>query len=311
MMIDLEKMYEELSKEAAGHQRRMSVNSALGVFFGVSQEGYLRVSFISTIQAPKLESTKTIRISQGFESATVYWTCFDLVLPEARNVFFTFCNNLIETINGILDEKKALELLKRRYITWKTMFKKDSGSKASREVIQGLYGELYYLHKYMIPKYGVDRSIQSWSGPDAKSKDFSIDNEWYEIKTIGANAPKVHISSLAQLSSTTPGHLVVIRAEAMSEAFNTGESCIGDLLKKVLAQITSEATEAFFLSKISSFGLDITDEAVLAQFDIKSVDTYKVDDSFPRLKEDDVKYEEMCDIEYSLIVASLKKYKED
>ena len=98
------------------------------------------------------------------------------------------------------------------------MFKKVSCS-LSNEKEQGLFGELYFLDKYMIPKYGVDNSINAWTGPLGYNKDFSINNTWYEIKTIGVNSTCINISSLSQLSSDIPGILTILGLKKMSEEY--------------------------------------------------------------------------------------------
>lgn len=310
-MVDFEKVFLSLADELSGNQKRLPVNSALGVYYGLSREGNLRLAFLSVAPAPKLESTKLLKVTQGAESEKVYWTCFDLLQHDAQKVFFTFCENLIEAVTGISDEQKALQQLKKRYITWKTMFKRDSGNRVSAEVLQGLFGELYFLKKFMLEKYDAPTAIQAWSGPDARSKDYAIGTEWYEIKTVGANSPHVRISSLAQLSSDYDGHLVVIRAERMADQFDNGESCVHDLFKYILAVLNDETLESLFLSKLSAYGYDISDESYTAKFDVKSMTQYKVSDGFPRITEDDIQRIEICDVSYSLILNALKPYRED
>ena len=310
-MIDFEAKYTALSAELAGNQKKLDIKSALGVYYGLSKDGNMRLAFMSVSPAPKIESTKMLRVTQGEESKMVYWTCFDLLQPDAKKVFFTFCENLIEAVTDITDEQKALASLKKRYITWKTMFKRDSGSTISRESLQGLYGELYFLKKYMLDKYAADIAVQAWSGPDSKSKDFAVGNEWYEIKTAGANATTVKISSLTQLSSEFPGHLAIVKVEAMSEQFDNGESSVSDLFNYILNQINDETIEGVFLSKLSSYGIDVSDESFTAKFDVKSMNLYGVDESFPRLTEKEVTRTEICDVTYSLIINSLKPYLED
>ena len=309
--INIEEIYNSLTDELTGNQKRMPINSALGIYYGISHDGFLRLAFMSVSSAPKIESTKMLRVTQGEESKAVYWTCFDLLQPNAKKVFFTFCENLIESVTDITDEQKALTSLKKRYITWKTMFKRDSGSTISRESLQGLYGELYFLKNYMLNKHTPDIAISAWSGPDAKSKDFAVGDEWYEVKTPGANATTVRISSLTQLSSVSPGHLAIVKVESMSDQFDNGEASVGDLFKYILKQINDETLEGIFLSKLSAYGFDASDESFMAKFDVKSMNLYKVNTDFPRLTEDDVPHVEICDVTYSLIINSLKPYLEE
>lgn len=310
-MIDFEGIYSQFSLELAGNQKRLEVDSVLGVYYGVSSDGLLRLSFLSSIPAPKMESTKLLKVYQGQESEGVFWTCFDLLQVEAKKVYFTFCANLIDAVTGIAVEKDALNSLKKRYITWKTMFRKDLKNGLSMEAVQGLFGELYFLKNYLAKKYDFTECIRAWSGPDAASKDFSIGKEWYEIKTIGANAMSVKISSLAQLSSKTDGHLVVLRVERMSPEFSNGESSIEELFRCILNMIEDETTEGLFLSKLSAFGVDISDESFSAKFDIKAQERFLINEKFPRIREEDIKYTEICDVSYSLIINTLKDFLEE
>ena len=311
MMLELETIYNSLTNELSDNQKKLNVHSVIGVYYGLSEEGNYRIAFLSSIAAPKIESTKMLRVIQGEESFNAYWTCFDLLQPEAKKVFFTFCANLIEAITDIYDEQKALQALKKRYITWKTMFKRELSGKVSKEVLQGLYGELYFMKKYMFDKYGAAVAVQSWSGPDSKSKDYAVDTEWFEIKTVGANTPTVRISPLTQLSSDYDGHLVVLKVEGMSDQFSNGESSVGELFGGILSQINDETIEGIFLSKLSAFGFDSSDESFMAKFDVKSMTSYKVNENFPRLTEADINRVEICDVCYSLIINSLKDYMEE
>lgn len=310
-MIDFESMYGSLTNELSGNQKKLNIHSVIGVYYGLSKDGNYRIAFLSSSVAPKIESTKMLRVTQGEEAANTYWTCFDLLQHDAKKVFFTFCANLIDAVTDIYDEQKALYALKKRYITWKTMFRRDSANKLSREVLQGLFGELYFMKKYMLGRFGAAVAVQAWSGPDFKSKDYAVDTEWFEVKTVGANTTTVHISSLAQLSSDHDGHLIVVKAESMSDQFSNGESSIEELFNYIFAQINDETAEGIFLSKLSAFGFDSSDESFMSKFDVKSMTSYKVSGDFPRLTEKDITRPEICDVSYSLIINSLKDYKED
>lgn len=310
-MIDFESMYGSLTNELSGNQKKLNIHSVIGIYYGLSKDGSYRIAFLSSSVAPKIESTKMLRVTQGEEAANTYWTCFDLLQHDAKKVFFTFCANLIDAITDIYDEQKALYALKKRYITWKTMFRRDSSGKLSREVLQGLFGELYFMKKYMLDRFGAAVAVQAWSGPDAKSKDYAVDTGWFEVKTVGANTSTVHISSLTQLSSDYDGHLIVIKAEAMSDQFSNGESSIEELFNYIFAQINDETAEGIFLSKLSAFGFDSSDESFMSKFDVKSMTAYKVSGDFPRLTEKDITRPEICDVSYSLIINSLKDYTED
>lgn len=179
----------------------------------------------------------------------------------------------------------------------------------SKEVLQGLFGELYFIKKVLLNKHPIETIIQGWSGPDSKSKDFSFGTTWYEIKTIGTSVTEVRISSLAQLSSKYDGNLIIIRVEGMSDNFSNGESCIGELFTSILSMIADETIEGMFLAKMASLGFDSTDTSFNAKFDVKSIESYIVDNNFPKLTESSINFPEIGNVTYTLIVNALEKYK--
>ena len=67
-MIDFHEIYKEMSNQTVGHQKKISVDSCLEVFFGYSFEGNLRLSFLSKNTPPKIESTKILHVVQGREN---------------------------------------------------------------------------------------------------------------------------------------------------------------------------------------------------------------------------------------------------
>lgn len=312
-MLDFEGIYSELAKANASQQKKLDVSSTLDVFYGISEEGYYRISFVSKTQAPSLESTKLLRVVQGMEKDGIYWTCFDLLNLEIKKVFFTFCSNLVEAIEFSSSEAEALDRLKKRYMAWKSMFRNGIKGSIPKEIIQGLYGELLFLKKYMEPKYGIDYAVQAWSGPEGTSKDFSIETTWYEVKTVGINSQTAKINSLAQLSSDDVGHLVVVKAESMSKEYSDGESCIAELVATILNDIHNPIVENDFLIKLGSFGVDITDECFLEKFKVKQdgIKMYSVDNHFPRITERNITFSEIVSAVYELSLSAIEKYREE
>ncbi len=311
MKIDFESIYNSFESNSLEHQKKIELNSTLSVFYGINKDGLLRLAFLSTIEPPKIESTKMLRVTQGKEKDKTYWTSFDLLHKDAQKVFFSFCSNLIESISGIDDEQLALDALKKRYIAWKQMFKMNSNDKITKEELQGLYGELYFLKNFMIKKYGVNDAVKAWGGPDSNSKDFAVGTEWYEIKTAGAKSPTITISSLVQLSSEYDGRLIIIRVEPMSKVFTNGESSVCEIFEYIMDQITDEITEYTFLNKMSKYKFDMTDEYFNAKFNVKSLKKYIVDEHFPKLTRENIIHDEIWEASYQLLINSLEKFAEE
>ena len=307
-MINFEKIYTELEQDLIGRQKKLALSSALKIFYGINSEGHYRIAFLSTIIPPKFGSTKTLKIYQGQESENVYWTCLDLVDHHAKQVFYSLCNDLVDAIVDEESEENALVLLKNRYFAWRLMFKKSKAS-ITEERVKGLFGEMYFLLNYMTPKYGIDVAINSWSGPDGASKDFSKDMDWYEVKTTSSTATTVKISSISQLSSNTKGYLTIIKLEKMSDEYRDGQSSISELFTNILQNIKTDGLKEKFIAKLVAYGFDISDENIKLNFKTIDMQMYIVDENFPRLKETDIKFQEITKMTYELIINTLDKYK--
>lgn len=292
-----------------GSQKMLELKSAIKVYYGMSNEGNPRLSFMSSVAPPKMNSTKMLKVVQGKEMDGVYWTSFDLLQSNAKQVFYSFCSDLVGAIEGIGEEKKALIYLKNRFHIWKSMFKKSSAS-ISTELLKGLFGELYFLYTFFANKYGWNEAVAGWSGANGTAKDFSIGTDWYEVKAVSSSAVSVKISSVPQLSSNVPGHLVIIKIEPMSPVYSNGKSSIGELLQAIIEKIDLDETKESFLGKLAEYGLDLTDECCSEKYNVVSQNFYAVDSEFPRILESDVKFREICKVSYELIVNSLDRFKE-
>jgi len=307
-MNDVLNILNNLRAQNHGEQKRINIDSSLPVYFGLNRNGQLRLSFLSVSKPPKFESTKNIGITQGEDSTRTNWLNFDLIISGQENVFISFCENIIESILYTTTEEQAFIALRKQYAKWKALFKKNIEGEISKEVVQGLYGELYFLKKFMIPKYGINRSIRAWSGTEGTSKDFAIDEMWYEVKTIGNKSPIVKINSIAQLESANDGILVINRVEQMADEYNSDEDSIKRLFNVIRSQIEDEIVENDFFEKISESGVTISDKAMEMKFSVHSTSFYKVDDRFPKLTRKNVPFQEICDVQYTLSVESLKPY---
>lgn len=302
-------LFETISHEM-GAQKMIEVNSVIKVYYGMNNEGHSRLSFMSSVAPPKMDSTRLLRVIQGKESEGVYWTSFDLLESTAKQVFYSFCSDLVSAVKDIFEEKRALVYLKNRFYIWKAMFKK-GGTNISAEALKGLFGELYFLDTVLEKKVGINEAITAWSGTDGTAKDFSIGTDWYEIKSVSTSSVSVKIASVSQLSSDTPGHLIIIRLESMSTAFTDGKSSISELFHSILTKIDLDETKELFLSKILTYGLNMNDDCCTEKFRVVSAQPYCVDDKFPRLSESDIKHKEICKVCYELIINSLERFKED
>ena len=307
-MINLYEKFVTLNRNIKDSQKLINLNGIVKAYYGINKDGFFRISFLSKENPNIKGTTKNIEIVQG-EASGNYWTCFDLKNDSLLSVFCTFGEDMISCVVNEKNEYHAISNLRTRFNTWLALFKK-SRNPLSEEEAKGLFGELWFLSEYMLCKYGVDDAINSWSGPEKYSKDYSINETWYEIKTINNSSATIKISSLQQLSSNVIGHLVIVRVEEMSELFNGLKSSINKLCQVIISKISDSNTKDNFLDKLSNMGYDFCDDLGNKNYQVHSMQSYLVDDDFPVLRESDIKSEAINNVSYELIVKFIKNNEE-
>ena len=305
-MNNFAEKFKQLEQDIVNEQRKIPLDSHLSVFYGVTSEKQFRLSFISSLVPFELESTKEIKVTQGKESEGVYWTCFDLLNEDAKEVFFIFCESLIESIVGEQDESKAINKIKDRYYSWKLLLK--TKGRMSYELYQGLYGELYFLYSELAQQSSLEEAVMAWVGPDGYSKDFSVENNWFEIKTIGTSSTTVKINSLTQLDSEIDGKLVVITVEKMSDQFNTGLCGVHQLYEAILTNLNNPILKEEFVNKVLKYGYIDDDNALNNhKYEVKSIRYYKVDKDFPKLTRTNVNNPAFSNVTYEILINAIEK----
>ena len=254
MKINFEDKFKELNS-ISDILKKVESNNKVKIFYGLSKEGKKRLAFLSTLAPEQIESTKMISVSYYKDNENLNWLSFDLENNNFSNLFYTFCSDIVNSLSNLNDEEQELNYLKKRFYNWKKMFQNISSKELSEEKEQGLYGELYFLYKYMIPKYGVDVAVSSWAGPHKFNKDFSVDETWYELKTSSVNATTVEIRSINQLDSDKIGYLSVVKVEKMSPEYKGKLSSIFELIQVIMNEISSISIQDDFLNKLIESGV--------------------------------------------------------
>lgn len=309
-MISLYDKFNLLNRSIKNSQFPVTTKGAIKAYYGISNDGFFRIAFLSSSSIGIKGITKAIEIVQGSNSEDNYWTCFDLKNDDLLSVFCSFGEDMISCVETELNENIAASKLRLRYNTWIALFRK-TRTPLSEEKAKGLFGELYFMKTSLIKQYGYASSINAWSGPEQYSKDYSIGDTWFEIKTISANSAVAKISSLQQLSSDVDGHLIVVRVEEMADTFSGSDSSINGLLQDILTSIEDNETKDLFLDKVNKYGFDFSDDIGNKKYSVKRVEKYLVNNSFPVLRENDIKSDAVNNVSYELILKLIKDWVEE
>lgn len=178
----------------------------------------------------------------------------------------------------------------------------------SENEIMGLIGELLFLKNYAEKRYGMTKGLNGWSGPEPTHKDFSYGEDWFEIKAINSFKKSISISSVEQLDSEKPGHLIVYKLEKMSPSFN-GVS-LNQLVGNIMKNILLESDKDIFVAKLKQAGYAYSEVYDNYVYNYVTVGSYKVHDTFPRIKAGKLPAG-IVKVQYEIEISLIEQFKEE
>lgn len=184
--------------------RRINSTHPSDLYLGYNENGGKALVIVEISDEKKVESSQIIHTQLYLREDGK--TSLEFVLKDNKfeTMFYRLCEDIITSTSNV---KRGIVIgfVIKRWNAWKTAFQKLSGERLSDMSIMGLIGELTFMEQVMIPKYGIDRSIVAWEGPDGGHKDYVINSTWYEIKSTTLSSDTVKISSIEQLDSDKEG----------------------------------------------------------------------------------------------------------
>ena len=301
-----EEMFQGLLQNSNYHL--VDLDKKLPLYYGIDGKGRFSLCYYSNQPSKDLSGTKVLDIVSGLVSSGQYATFMSLSDKNYQSAFFSLCDDIIAVLNDIPDNESGYVAFVQRIRTWKAMFARNFGKLSDRE-IQGLYGELFFMDNYMFRKYGKEKAILAWGGPQGLPKDFSIGLDWYEVKCISASKEKVAISSIQQLESENPGSLVVIKVESEPEGFDNGVATLNQLYKKIYRELSScPDSQDMFVDCLTKKGFYPDEEYNRHRFSVASMVFYLVDERFPRITIPEENRQAFGQIAYELMLNSISEF---
>jgi len=126
-------------------------------------------------------------------------------------------NNIIfdaiaEDIAEKLDNGIPKEVVANVIGKWRNFWKKTSQEIMSSNEIMGLFGELWFLYKWLLPYLENFEAIKRWRGPFSSRHDFEWKGKSVEVKSTTNVQSRVHkIHGIDQLSPPENGDLFLIK----------------------------------------------------------------------------------------------------
>lgn len=286
------------------HFIRFGENRDLNLYLGRDDNNNFALEFRGKYVPTKIVGSDVISVYQG-KSVDHYVLRFSLENAELLEYFCTFCQDLLDSTENLKIDDIAYKTLCSRYFAWKKLFKPHSGSLSDTEII-GLIGELLFMKEYMIPQWGIPKSLESWMGPERTHKDFSMESEWYEIKAINTGKETVRISSIEQLDSNEDGYLAVYCLEKMSPSFSGIK--LNTLVSELMNTMGSPINRETLLSKLSLYNFDFSPEYDNFVYSKVGFSMYKVTEHFPRLCRSSVPMS-ISKVQYDIVLSEIEEFK--
>jgi hypothetical protein len=275
--------------------------------------GYQSISqrtllLVSDAEIGAIESSKSMAVCRRRRESDNRWTLsFELLRNEQQGVFAILCCDVIEHSRSAGNEKEALALVFSRYKQWSKLLESQRSGLLDENRRKGLLGELLFLEQQIHDAKSVFAAVQGWSGPDGADQDFMYQDSWYEIKSAGASATIVTISSLQQLDCENAGELVIQRIDKIAPE-RTGAISLNGVVSRINERLVNDVEALdLFRAKLSSYGYLDLQEYAEQKYLCSATQRYRVDSSFPRLTAKTVPAE-IVSLHYELNLPSLVEW---
>lgn len=285
------------------HYLRVDDTHPLDLLIGLNDNGQKTIRLVGKYKKSQVKNTKTIEVNH-FSLDNKIILSFSLINKEYVDLFYLFCNDLVDTSRHCKQEEGYYNII-NRYEKWKG-FSNSSRKFLSEGEIKGLIGELLFLKNDLVKTYGISRSVMGWSGPEPTKKDFYIDDLWYEVKTVTKDI--VTISSIEQLDSDSIGYLVIYYLEKLSVEANG--ITLNKLVEQILNEIKITEDRSNFIMKLVSLGYYNEDYYNDFVYKLSSNDYYEVNDCFPRLNRHSLD-KAISNVKYDIVISNIKEFKKE
>lgn len=287
------------------HFIRFGDNRHISLYIGRDDDARYSFDFRGKYKPVKISSSDVIAVEQ-YKEGELLTLRFSLENNDLLEYFCTFCQDLLESVRVTNDDETAYHTLRSRYYSWRQLFRPDN-ARMNESEIMGLIGELLFLKDYMIPNRGIDVALDSWIGPEKTHKDFSDQQDWFEIKTVSFGKESVRISSIEQLDSDVEGTLVVYELEKMSPSYEGIK--LNQLVNNIIALLTNSSQRETFIAKLQLYNFDFSNEYDAIVFALRNRNMYSVDtENFPRLHRTMLP-EAISRAQYDLLLTEIEPFK--
>jgi Putative PD-(D/E)XK family member, (DUF4420) len=207
---------------------------------------------------------------------------------ETGDLFEVVMQNMFDHILGRDYEEPLFTVIYKVLEKWKSFFKRGGYKKLSDDQQRGLFGELWFMKRWMQQNPGQPPLLlEGWGGPLSDRIDFKARGWGVEIKTaVDRLNKKVRISNEKQLKKTeaVPNISLYVCYLEVSRTIGTSLQQLVDDLREQFSSFSPQLLLKFN-DKLTEAGFQ-DDEYTDLLMNVLEEEGYEVKDGFPILSED-------------------------
>jgi len=298
-------------------KRRLNPDSPFDLFLALEKPGNRRMLLLST-SLSNVPDTSSFPQSKGFKIQVVSipedtdnHINLELLLTDSRysDIFSILVNDIIDHIDEEIDEVLMIKSFIERLIKWQQFLERYGDEGLGEKAQRGLYGELWFLKKYMIPLLGISEGIDSWKGPSGSAQDFQYSNCAVEVKTtVSKQHQTISISNEHQLDDQGL-YKLFLQYISLIESKSNGETLstiVEDIRKLISSNPVSSRKMDELLIKAGYLKIH-ADRYNRKSYMIRSSNIFEIQEGFPRIIGSDLR-NGVGDVHYSISVAECMHY---
>lgn len=167
---------------------------------------------------------------------------------------------------------------------WRRFWSGMSQGLLSREQQLGLFGELWFMLRWLGPSIGLARATRIWRGPIGARNDFEATRLGIEVKTTSRVDSAHHINGLEQLLEPAGGALLLFSLAVRDEA--SASDCLPNLIAEIRQDLEAEFEAlSHFDAALYTVGYEDAHvrEYAKLKLRVRFEELYRVEGDFPRL----------------------------
>ncbi len=232
-----------------------------------------------------------------------------LVDKQFKDVFDTLIADVLAAVINETDIKVILKNYSNRLIKWQSLFERFKQQGLTPEEQRGLFGELFFLRKFLQANSDFQNIVSSWIGSEKQIRDFQFGRWSVEVKTThGNNHQKIHISSERQLDTTNMDNLYLhhLSLEVRQQSGETLNQLVDSVIEILSTDFTALNRFRNKLIEGSYFDHHRLLYADVGYF-IRQEIFYQVENTFPRIEERDIR-NGVGDVKYSIVISQCSDF---